>query len=306
MNFEDIILESFYEDENTKEEKEPVYLSEDILPITPFLAYASFKKSTFGALKDKMSDLKTKVGNFATGKKADALIKKEKMRASAGKNTGKGDDATVYKLKPAQMNVMADIYKKNGNKIVKDIMEFRKNVLAPYSLIKRKVKEATRVTNKDKFGMTKSEFKAYLESGRKKIENRGEAFSEKSEKLRERLDRIEEQIEMLDEAENSLSQEGEELPRSILNRLYKEYQVHDKDLLGYSAEELRQTHNQIKKRSEEVINLTNKFKQGKASSDDIQKAINLSTKQEVKTKKEEKTKRDDESEDEKKLNMYNE
>lgn len=281
MKLEDILLEEFYSEEN---DDEPIYLNESILPITPFLAYASFKKSTFGALKDKLVDLKTSVGKFATRKKADALITKEKARAGVGKTTGKGDNATVYKLNKAQMNVMADIYKKHGNKIVKDIMQFRKNVLAPYSLIKRKVKEATRVTNKDKFGMTKAEFKAYLESGRKKIENRGERFAEKSEQLRDRIKRINEQIDLLDEAKNKLDQGGE-LPKSVLNRLYKEYNVHDKDLLGYSAEELRQAQNQMEREAKEIVDLNNKFKAGKASSDDIKKAIELGTKKEIKVGK---------------------
>jgi hypothetical protein len=278
MKFEDIVLEEMY----NEDDEELVNLNEDIFPITPFLAYASFKKNTFGALKDKMYDIKATVGKWANRKKAKTLITREKLRASAGKKSGKGDDATVYKLNSTQMNVMADIYNRHGNKIVKDIMEFRKNVLAPYSLIKRKVKEATRVTNKDKFGMTKAEFKAYLESGRRKIENRGERFSEKSEELRDRLDRIAEQIDLLKEAENKLGKEKGEFPRSILNRLYKDYKVHDKDLLGYSPDELRQVQSKMDAKSKEVADLTKRFSDGDADADDIEKAIELATRKPIK------------------------
>lgn len=241
MNVQDLILETF-----EYKEGEAVSINEDIIPITPFLAYASFKKSTFGKLKDKLVDFKKAKSDEAISKKADALIKREKARASAGKKSGKGDDATVYKLTKEQMNVMADIYRKHGKKIAKDIMEFRKNILAPYSLIKRKVKEASRVTNKDKFGMTHAEFKAYIESGRKKIENRGDNFYEKSEELRDRINRIDDQIDLLEKAKEKLK-EGKDFPRSILNRLYKEYNVHDADLLGYSAQELRNAQNNLEK-----------------------------------------------------------
>ena len=278
MKFEDIILEEMFS------EDESIEINEDIFPITPFLAYASFKKSTFGALRDKMYDVKANVGNWGTRKKAKMLIGREKLRAGVGVKSGRGDDATVYKLTSTQMNVMADIYKKHGNKIIKDIMEFRKNVLAPYSLIKRKIKEATRVTNKDKFGMTKAEFKAYLESGRRKIENRGEKFLEKSEELRNRLDRITEQIKTLEEAEKKLG-EAKEFPRSILNRIYKNYNIHDKDLLGYSPEELRQVQSKMDSEAKEIISLIDKFKEGSASKEDVFRAADLGTRKPIKIKK---------------------
>ena len=277
MKFEDIILENLL----SEEKEEEIILNEDIFPITPFLAYASFKKSTFGALKDKMIDAKTKVGDWARKQKADALIKREKARAGLGISSGEKDDATVYKLTNQQLNVMADIYKRHGKKIINDILEFRKNVLAPYSLIKRKVKEASRVTNKDKFGMTKAEFKAYLESGRRKIENRGEKFSEKSEDLRDRLSRITEQIDLLKKAESRLGEEKAEFPRSILNRLYKDYKVHDADLLGFSPEELRQAENKIEAEKKEMDDLLSRFKEGESNLEDIDKAIELATRKEI-------------------------
>ena len=243
MKIEDILLEEMYsEDEESVEN-----INEEFFPITPLLAFMSFKQSTFGKLKNKFVDLKKEVGKFARRKKAKALTTKEMMRADAGKKGGKGDDATVYKLRKPQMELMAKIYGKYGNEIVKDIFEFRKNILAPYSLIKRKIKESTRVTNKDKFGMTKAEFKAALESGRKKIENRGEEFVEKSEEIRERLNRINDQLDLLEQAQGSLNDEDAEIPRSILNRLYKEFHIDDKHLEGYSADELRAAHREMQK-----------------------------------------------------------
>ena len=277
MKFEDIILENLL----SEEKEEEIILNEDIFPITPFLAYVSFKKNTFGALKDKMIDAKTKVGDWARKQKADALIVREKARAQLGVKSGKKDDATVYKLTNQQLNVMADVYSRHGKKIINDILEFRKNVLAPYSLIKRKVKEASRVTNKDRFGMTKAEFKAYLESGRRKIENRGEKFSEKSEELRDRLDRITEQIDLLKQAEEKLGKEKAEFPRSILNRLYKEYKVHDADLLGFSPEELRQAQQKIESEQRQVDELIKKFQEGEGELEDIDRAIELATKKEI-------------------------
>ena len=235
--------------EETKKEK---ILQESIIPITPFLAFASFKKNTFGRLKDNLIDLGSKVGNFSKRTKATVRIEREKLRAGLGLTTGKGEGATVYKLNKEQMDVMSDIYRKYGKVIVKDILLFRKNVLAPYSLIKRKIKESSRVTNKEKFGMTKAEFKTYLESGRKKIEGRGEKFSEKSKELRDRISRINDQIDELESAKEIIKTK-EEIPKSILSRLYTKYQVHDRDLEGYSASELRSQFNELNKSIEDKI-----------------------------------------------------
>jgi len=284
MKFEDVILESLL----SEEKEEEVILNESLFPITPFLAYVSFKKNTFGALRDKLVDTKTKVGDWARKQKSIALIVREKARAELGVKSGKKDDATVYKLTPQQMNVMADIYSRHGKKIINDILQFRKNVLAPYALIKRKVKESTRVTNKDRFGMTKAEFKAYLESGRRKIENRGEKFSEKSEELRDRLDRITEQIDLLKQAEERLGQEKAEFPRSILNRLYKDYNVHDADLLGFTPEQLRQADSKIESERKKVDEMLKKFQEGKGKIEDVEKVIEISTKKEISIQRDDK------------------
>lgn len=235
-----------------EEAKKEKVLEEAVLPITPFLAFAAFKKNTFGRLKDNLIDLGSKVGNFSKRSKATIKIEREKLRAGLGLTTGKGEDSTVYKLNKEQMDVMSDIYRKYGKVIVKDILIFRKNVLAPYSLIKRKIKENSRVTNKEKFGMTKAEFKAYLESGRKKIEGRGEKFSEKSKELRDRISRINDQLDELESAKEIIKTK-EEIPKSILSRLYTKYQVHDRDLEGYSASDLRGQFNELNKSIEDKI-----------------------------------------------------
>lgn len=284
MNVQDLILETF-----EYKEGEEVSINEDLIPITPFLAYASFKKKTFGKLKDKLVDFKKAKSDYALSKKADALIKREKARASVGKKSGKGDDATVYKLTKEQMNVMADIYSRHGKKIAKDIMEFRKNILAPYSLIKRKVKEASRVTNKDKFGMTHAEFKVYLESGRKKIENRGEKFYDKSEELRDRINRIDDQIDLLEKAKEKL-EDGKDFPSSILNRLYKKYNVHDADLLGYPAQELRNAQNNLEKQISRLKKDTEEIKSEGLRQEHIDDILSGVVRKDISSEKEDKEK----------------
>ncbi len=250
MNIQDLFTETFYDEDEI--------LNEGIF-LTPFLAFTSFKKDAFNKVKGSFTDLNTNVDKFARDKKAQALITKEIARASMGIKSGKGDDATVYKLTKEQIDIMADIYKKYGKDIAKDVIEFRKNILAPYELIKRKVKENSKVTNKDRLGLTYAEFKTAVESGKKKIESRGDNYFEKSEELRDRVDKYDEQINTLYEAKKSLENEGK-LDEKIVRRIMKKFELGEDKFLGYSKEELKKRYDQFKERKNYAFELNQKLK----------------------------------------------
>lgn len=255
MNFEDIVLESF----KTKEEN---LIYEEGLPITPFIAFAAFKRKAFNALKKSFKDIKDNpVSKIAKSAKAAGAEAKEKARATVGQTSGKGEEGTVYRLTKEQVEVMADIMNKYGRKIAKDVLEFRRNILAPYQLIKRQIKSSSRVSSKDKFGMTKEQFKVALESGRKKIEARGENYFDRSKDLENKIKRYNEQLSGLKEAKKSI-ESGESISQNVAQKVYKEFGVGDKDLSGYSPEELRKVYNEIQRNYHDIISQTKRTEVG--------------------------------------------
>lgn len=252
MDFSDLILEVF------KPEQEEELLYEQGLLTTPFLAYTTFKKNAFKNLKNKFRKPKTSIGKKA---KAKAQIAKEKVKAATGKTSGKGEDATVYKLTPLQIDVMADIYDKYGKELAKEIIQFRKNILAPYQLVKRKVKESSRISSSDITGMTKEQFKSALESGRKKIESRGEEYDEKAQTLVNRIKNYGEQIDNLRKADKAI-ENNDPIPQNIARKVFNEYGVGDNDLQGYKPEELRSIYNQIQRNNKDTLAYLNKLDSG--------------------------------------------
>jgi len=258
MNFNDLILDVF---KNEKEDEEN--LTEQGLLITPFLAFSAFKKKAFDKVKKSFKDVKDSPISIRKEAKAKAATAKEKAKAALGATSGKGGDATVYKLTKEQLDVMSDIYSKYGKDIVKEILQFRKNILAPYQIIKREVKKSSRVTAKDVTGMTKEQFKSALESGRKKIEKRGEDFFNNSQELQDRLKRLNDQLNALKEAEDDFKN-GKSLSPNISNKLFKQFGVGTKDLEGYSPEELRNAYNEIEKNYHDIIAQLDKARGGES------------------------------------------
>lgn len=184
------------------------YLEENILPITPFLAFGIFRDKTI------KGDALAKIGRKL---KAKALISKEKAKASLGKSSG----GTVYKFTPEQRKTLQEIYDKHGKKIIDEILEFRKEILAPYSLLKRVVKKEGTVSDTEELGMTKSEFERKLESAKSKIENR-EKILDRIEDKQDRLDGLSVDIEHYRNLREKFKKTGE-LDRSILSKVYKQF-----------------------------------------------------------------------------------
>ena len=274
MNFEDILFETFETEDVTIEN-----LYEGFLPITPALAFLTFKRNVLKNLHKAGKNVDDALEKSARGVKSKGLIAKEKARASVGKNSGVGDDATVYKLTKEQMDVLSEIHENYGNKLIDDVMEFRKNILAPYQLIKRMVKSNKVVTAKDKFGMTNAQFKAAVESGKKKIEKRGTHFQD--EKVgQEKVKELDRSIDDLRELLADYKKTGT-LKESIVNRVLKNYNLAGSDFENVSLEDLRKTYDELKKNHKSITSLIRKSGDGldvddiKASNDLVKRNIEL-------------------------------
>ena len=147
MNAIELFLESF-------EQTDDIYLEEGFFEISPIVAALSFKDKALDTLFGK------------------PLAKIESAKAKLGVKSGKGDNATVYAFTKEQKKVINEIRKKYGEELVKEIKNFRSDVIAPYQIIKRNVANNSRITDKERHGMTKEEYFRYRESGRRKIEKR--------------------------------------------------------------------------------------------------------------------------------------
>lgn len=272
MNFEDIVLNTF-ETEGVIIEN----LNEGFFPLSPTLAFLTLKRNMLGKLHKAGKKAEDEVTNTGRNIKSKGLIAKEKARAGLGMNSGVGDDATVYKLTKQQKEVLSEIYEKYGNEIIDDVIEFRKNVLAPYQLIKRIVKNNKIVTAKDKFGMTHAQYKAAVESGKKKIEKRG-GYHEDMKVSQQKIDELSKSIDALRELEKDFDKTGK-LKESIVNRVLKNYNLTGSDFEGVSLENLKKTTAEIRRNTVGIQKLLDKddleFDDLKKGSDLIKRNIEL-------------------------------
>lgn len=246
MNLDDLII-------NTFKTEEIIEINEANVPLTPFTAFAIMKSNFFNKIKNKLIDIKDFVIKDMRDLKATGSAFKEKAKATVGQSS----EDTVYKLTSEQVQVMKEMMNKYGDEISDDIIKFRRNILAPYQVVKRLIKKHSTVSSEDITGLTKEEFKRALESGKKKIENR-KNLSEDSEKIRERLNKYKKYYENLNKAEDSI-ENGNPISNTIAQHLFKQFDVGDETLGGYSPEELRRSYDAIKSNYKKMIELSSKF-----------------------------------------------
>jgi hypothetical protein len=227
----------------TKTEKSKISLDEGVMPISPFIAYVAFKKRVFNAFKNNKIFQAFRALKSETMKlKGKAMVGAEKTKATAG---GTSKD-TVYRFTPEQIQVMADIYNKYGKKLVNDILEFRRNVLAPYQVIKRLIKSSSRVAPKDVTGISREDYEAAVESGKKKIAGRGDVYFQKVEDIRSKLDSINSQVENLQKLRKDFSGSTPMIDYNIVNKVFKKFDIGESPE-GYSREELKRVYDEIMK-----------------------------------------------------------
>jgi len=227
----------------TKTEKSKIQLDEGFMPISPFVAYAAFKKRVFNAFKNnKIFQVFHKAKTGTDKLKGASMVAAEKAKATAG---GTSKD-TVYRFTTEQLSVMAEIYNKYGKKLVEDILEFRRNVLAPYQVIKRLIKSSSRVSPKDVTGISKEDYEAAVESGKKKIAGRGDVYFQKVEDIRSKLDGINSQVENLEKLRKDFSGSTPTVDYNIVNKVFKKFDIGESPE-GYSREELKRVYDEITK-----------------------------------------------------------
>ena len=199
MNFKDLL----FEDEEIK--------------MSPFSLFSIGKRKFFNIVKKLKPSLKPIKKPIGIAKRRFDIAK-EKIMADIAGESGVGENGTLYDLTDEQLDVMGYIYKKYGRKIYKEIKNFRRNILAPYEVIKRDVKKSSRITAKELYGLTREEFIAAYESGRKKIENRGEKYINKSRELRGKVEKYEADIEKIKRLKEKFEETGE-LDINVLEKL---------------------------------------------------------------------------------------
>jgi hypothetical protein len=244
-----IITELTHDKDDIILEDEEVVKKGVFFPITPFIAFASFKKKVFDLFnkKKKFKKLSSarKVREALINVKAQGMIAKEKARAVLGMSSGTKETATVYKFTQEQMDIMTEIYSKYGKDLVNEINYFRVNVLAPYQLIKRIVKKYKSLTSTDVTGMNKDEFRSNLESGRKKI-MKAESFFEKSKELENKMRDLEEATKGLESEKDKITT-GKGLSSSLLEKMYSQFKVGEKDFGSYSLDVLKSAYEEYVK-----------------------------------------------------------
>lgn len=224
---EKIILETF--------ELEQEYIVEGTPLINPALSY-------FIMAPKVLRDFLLKI-------KGDFLVAKEKLKSKKGADKGrslrKDEDATVYKLTKEQTDFLDELRDKYGDDLKEIILEFRKEILAPYQVIKRLVKKNKTVSAKDKYGITHAEFKNALESGKNKIEKRKDFF-ENQKDLKRKIETQKASIENLKELRDDFRTSGK-LKESVVKKVLDLYDVGDSVFSDYSIQQLEKKYNDLKK-----------------------------------------------------------
>lgn len=237
--------------ETLKTEEDIILTEEELLSegiffkVSPFTAFSAFKQKAFNSLLNSKAFIIAKKGVEKVnpiGAVADIKIGIEKIKSKlGGKGSNKND--TVYRLRPEQRKVLAEIYNKYGKGLVSEIEDFRSKILAPYQLIKKTIKKNRTLTSKEVSGLSKEEFLSARESGRKKIEKR-EKMGETTAEGERQLDIAKESLERATELYDNFGKSGD-YSNETMEKMLKVYGAGIDALQGYSLEELKSTYEAI-------------------------------------------------------------
>ena len=237
MNFQEIINEELSTESD-------YILEEGIFKINPAIAYFVFKDNVV----EKVNKAKQKAKDL----ELDAKQKIEKVKAKYLGRSGDSDNDTIYSYTKEQKQVLAQIYKKYGSEIIKQINDFRINVMAPYQVIKREVAKNYMTSDKERFGMTKEEYYRYRESGRRKIE-KSKTYFKDSKEMNEKQEAARKALvdarKALDDFKNN---NNFNLSAVNIDKIFDEAGIGLKALNGWSMAELAMTSNEIE-RLEEIL-----------------------------------------------------
>ena len=240
MNIVDLMNETLKTDDTVTLSEEEI--NEGLFSISPIVALYAFKDKAFHSLENNgFTRAKENINDKVSGLKADV----EKTKAKLGLKSGKGDNATVYKFSKEQKKVLAEMYNKYGSSLVKQIQNFRNNIIAPYQIIKRNVAQNSRLTDKEVNGMSREEFYKYRESGRRKIERRKdyyENFSNKGKETEETREALRKAREIYNDFKSG---KNTDLTATNIEDVLDKMNLGIDSLGGWSVDELDKTNSRI-------------------------------------------------------------
>lgn len=217
------LFDLFLEELKTFEEPTETSINEGIIPLSPLLAFLSLRKNIFKEAKDRKKFIDIVKGQ-TTKIRAAAITGKEKISAKTGGKSmiGNDKDATVYTFTGEQLDFLAEFQDKYGKEIIKEIQDFRTNILAPYQVIKRAVKKFGRSTDSDRIGMSHRDFQESLESGRRKIERMGGDYYKKNQEFSKTLKEVDESLSDLKKIRDSIKN-GSPINKNKISEIQNNY-----------------------------------------------------------------------------------
>lgn len=251
MNLKEIISNELNNEELNNNDETYVFEEGDgLFSISPLMAAFVLKDNAVNAIKSASKKVAHPVKTLA----ANVAIGAEKIKARTTGKSGNKDDDTVYTLTKEQRKIMIYLYNKYGATVVKEINNFRKNVMPPYQIIKRNLSRNRTLTNKEIFGMTKEDYYRYRESGRKKIEKRG-TYVKDSKDLNLKQSEAREALKKAEKAyEDFKSGKIIDLSATNIEKILDEAGIGRKNLNGWSDSELEKTATEIKRLMDRLNN----------------------------------------------------
>lgn len=222
-------------------------INEGIWNLTPFVAFFALKDDVINGLKNNVLVKNVEpVASKTVAGVGNAGGKIESIKAKAGIRSGKGENATVYEFTKEQRKFLYEIYKKYGKEIYKYIIDFRNNVMAPYQIIKRNVAYNKKLTDKEVNGMTKEEYEASRESGRKKIIKLGTVMDASTNSQKETNNALEAYQKLLKEYNDFKNGKISSINNAEINNLLDSMDLGISSLKNWPVDELDKTYQKIK------------------------------------------------------------
>lgn len=224
MDMKKIIMDSLYD-------KETDMMSEGILssPLIAFLCTEDIEDYEFEKFieSDVLSEdiIKSYSENFnkRTLKKLYKETEKEVKQEKKAVRRNKVSDVTKtdYRLSTNQKRFLKLLKKKYGRALLKEIREYKREILAPYQVIKKNMDKSKALYSKDVLGMSKEEYLRARKSAEKKIFNKGQDKYTDLHKDYSRLSKREEEMDKMD-----LVKTKSGISKTALNKVFKRYGIY--------------------------------------------------------------------------------
>ena len=151
-----------------------------------------------------------------------------------------------FQVDGTQKKVLKHIYSVYGDDVARAILIFKKKIVDPFMTIKDQLKDKRRISSKDITGLSKEEFLSSLESGRKKIEQRGSDYYDKIEDIQKVINKHKQRLDTLRAAKSEIlrtdvsSDNPRKIDHNIIGRVFKEFDIEfadsDKSITGLEKE----------------------------------------------------------------------